>query len=81
MDALFLSVVAQLNGRAVEDAAEGDGLDLPIRHWITEQADARVHGLLCIIARWAEVLCSHSSNLVGMKVDHLESIERERDDV
>lgn len=71
-DALLLPVVAELDGGAVEDAAEGDWLNFPIRHGVAEQADARVHGLLGVEARRTEVLCSHSCNLVGMEVDHLE---------
>lgn len=70
---LLLPVVAELDGGAVKDATEGDRLNLPVRHGVAEQADARVHGLLGVEARWAEVLCSHSCNLVGMKVDHLET--------
>lgn len=71
-DALLLPVVAKLDGGAVEDAAEGDWLNFPIRHRVAEQTDARIHGLLGVEARRTEVLCSHSSNLVGMEVDHLE---------
>ena len=71
-DALLLPVVSELDGRAVEDAAEGDWLNFPVRHGVAEKADARVHGLLGVEARRTEVLCSHSGNLVGMEVDHLE---------
>lgn len=71
-DALLLPVVAELDGGAVEDAAEGDWLNFPVRHRVAEQADARVHGLLAVEARRTEVPCSHSGNLVGMEVDHLE---------
>ena len=71
-DALLLPVVAELDGGAVEHAAEGDGLDFPVRHRVAEQADARVHRLLVVEARRTEVPCSHSGNLVGMEVDHLE---------
>lgn len=71
-DALLLPVVAELDGGAVEDAAEGDRLNFPVRHRVAEQADARVHGLLGVEARRTEVFCSHSSNLVGMEVDHLD---------
>lgn len=71
-DSLLLPVVAELDGGAVEDAAEGDRLDFPVRHGVAEQADARVHGLLGVEARRTEVLCSYSSNLVDMEVDHLE---------
>lgn len=70
--ALLLPVVAKLDGGAVVDAAEGDRLNFPVRHRVAEQADARVHGLLGVEARRTEVSCSHSSNLVGMEVDHLE---------
>lgn len=70
--ALLLPVVAELDGGAVEDAAEGDWLDFPVRHGVAEQADARVHGLLGVEARGTEVFCSHSSDLVGVEVDHLE---------
>lgn len=70
-DALLLPVVAELDGGAVEDAAEGDRLNFPVRHRVAEQANARVHGLLGVEARRTKVLCSHSSNLVGMEVDHL----------
>lgn len=70
-DALLLPVVAELDGGAVKDAAEGDWLHLPVRHRVAEQADARVHGLLGVEARRTEVLCSHGSNLVSMEVDHL----------
>lgn len=59
-DALLLPVVAELDGGAVEDAAEGDGLDFPVRNGVAEQADARVHGLLVVEARRTEVFCSHS---------------------
>lgn len=69
--ALLLPVVSELDGGAVEDAAEGDWLDFPVRHRVAEEADARVHGLLGVEARRAEVFCSHSSNFVGMEVDHL----------
>jgi len=71
-DALLLPVVAELDGGAVEDAAEGDGLDFPVRHGVAEQADAGVHGLLVVEAGRTEVLSSHGRNLVGMEVDHLE---------
>lgn len=71
-EALLLPVVAELDGGAVEDTAEGDRLDFPVRHGVAEQANARVHGLLGVVARRTEVPCSHSSNLVDMKVDHLE---------
>lgn len=71
-DALLLPVVAQLDGGAVKDAAEGDGLDFPVRHRVAEQADARVHGLLAVETRRTEVSRSNSSNLVGVEVDHLE---------
>lgn len=37
---LLLPVVAQLDGGAVEDAAEGDGLDFPVGHGVAEEADA-----------------------------------------
>jgi len=70
-DSLLLPVVAELDGRAVKDTAECDGLNLPVRHGVAEQADARVHGLLGVEARGAEVLCSHSGDLVGMEVNHL----------
>jgi len=70
--ALLLPVVAELDGGAVEDAAEGDRLNFPVRHRVAEQADARVHGLLGVEARRTEVTCSHSSNLVDMEVDHLD---------
>lgn len=71
-DALLLPVVSELDGGTVEDAAEGDWLNFPVRHRVAEQADARVHGLLAVEAGRTEVPCSHSSNLVGMEVDHLE---------
>ncbi|TNN56239.1 hypothetical protein EYF80_033532 [Liparis tanakae] len=71
-DILSLSYVAELDGGAVEDAAEGDGLDFPVRHGVAEQADAGVHGLLVVEAGRTEVLSSHGRNLVGMEVDHLE---------
>lgn len=70
--ALLLPVVAELDGGAVKDAAEGDWLNLPVRHRVAEQADARVHGLLAVEAWRTEVSCPNSSNLVGMEVDHLE---------
>lgn len=71
-DALLLPVVSKLDGRAVEDTAEGDGLDFPVSHRVAEQADAGVHGLLGVEARRTEIFRSHGSNLVGMEVDHLE---------
>lgn len=71
-DALLLPVVSELDGGAVEDAAEGDGLDFPVRHGVAEQADARVHGLLAVETWRTEVSGSHGSNLVGMEVDHLD---------
>lgn len=71
LDALLLPVVSELNGGAVEDAAEGDGLNFPVRHRIAEQANAGVHGLFGVEVRRTEVLCSHSSNLVGVEIDHL----------
>lgn len=75
LDALFLPVVAQLNSRTVKDATEGDRLDLPVRHGVTEQTDARIHGLLGVVAGRAEVICSHTGDLVGMKIDHLKKEE------
>lgn len=70
-DTLLLPVIAKLNGGAVKDTAEGDRLDFPVRHRVAEQTNARVHSLLRVETRGTEVLCSHSSNLVGMEVDHL----------
>lgn len=72
-DALLLPVVAELDGGAVEDAAEGDWLNFPVRHGVAEQADARVHGLLAVEAGRTEVFCPDGSNLVGVEVDHLET--------
>lgn len=69
---LLLPVVAELNGRALEDAAEGDGLDLPVRYRVAEEADAGVHSLLAIESRWAEVFRPNSGDLVDVEVDHLE---------
>lgn len=69
---LLLPVVAELNGRALVDAAECDGLDLPVRYRVAEQADAGIHSLLAIESRWAEVFRSNSCNLVDVEVDHLE---------
>lgn len=71
-DPLLLPVVAELDGGAVEDAAEGDWLHLPVWHGVAEQADARVHGLLGVETRGAEVFGSHGSDLVGMEIDHLQ---------
>lgn len=71
MDPLFLPVVAQLNSGAVKDATEGHGLDLPVRHGVAEQTNARIHGLLGVEAGRAEVFCSHRGYLVGVKIDHL----------
>lgn len=68
---LFLPVVAQLNSGTVKDAAEGDGLNLPVWHRVAEQTDAGIHGLLGVVAGRAEVICSHTGYLVGMKIDHL----------
>ena len=70
--ALLLPVVAELDGGAVKDAAEGDWLNFPVRHGVAEQADAGVHGLLAVEAGRTEVPCSHSRDLVGVEVDHLE---------
>lgn len=69
---LLLPVVSQLDSGAVEDAAEGDRLNLPVRDGVAEQADAGVHGLLGVEARRAEVLRPHSGDFVGVEVDHLE---------
>ena len=70
--ALLLPVVAELDGGAVEDAAEGDWLNFPVGHGVAEEADAGVHGLLAVEAGRAEVACSHGGDLVGVEVDHLE---------
>lgn len=72
---LLLPVVAELDGGALEDAAECDGLDLPVRYWVAEQADARVHGLLAVESRGAEVFRPDGRNLVDVEVDHLERSE------
>lgn len=69
---LLLPVVAELNGRALEHAAECDGLDLPVRYWVAEQADAGVHSLLAVESWWAEVFCPDGGDLVDVEVDHLE---------
>lgn len=69
---LLLPVVAELDGRALEDAAESDGLDLPVRYWIAEKADAGVHSLLAIESWWAEVFRPDGGDLVDVEVDHLE---------
>lgn len=68
---LFLPVVAQLNSRTVEDAAEGDGLDLPIRNGVAEQTNAGIHGLLGVKAGRAEVFRSHIGYFVRVKIDDL----------
>ena len=70
--ALLLPVVAELDGGAVEDAAEGDWLNFPVGHRVAEEADAGVHGLLAVEAGRTEVACSHGGDLVGVEVDHLE---------
>lgn len=70
--ALLLPVVAELDGGAVEDAAEGDWLNFPVGHGVAEEADAGVHSLLAVEARRTEVACSHGGDLVGVEVDHLE---------
>lgn len=75
LDALFLPVVAQLDGGAIEDAAEGDWLDLPVRNGVAEQADAGIHGLLHVEVRGAEILCSDSVDLVVVEIDHLETVK------
>lgn len=71
-DHLFLPVVAELDGGAVKDAAEGDWLNFPVGHGVAEQADAGVHGLLAVETWRTEVSCSDRSDLVGMEVDHLQ---------
>lgn len=71
--ALLLPVVAQLDGGAVEDATESDWLHFPVGNGVAEEADARVHGLLCIEAGGAEILRSHRGNLVDVEVDHLQA--------
>lgn len=70
--ALLLPVVAELDGGAVEDTAEGDWLNFPVGHGVAEEADAGVHSLLAVEARRTEVACSHGGDLVGVEVDHLE---------
>lgn len=72
---LLLPVVAELDGGALEDAAEGDGLDLPVRYRVAEQADAGVHGLLAVEPRGAEVFRPNGGDLVDVEVDHLERSE------
>lgn len=74
MDNLLLPIVAQLNGRAIKDTTEGDWLNLPVRHRVAKETDARVHSFLRVVAWRAEVFCSHRSNLVGMKIDYLAKI-------
>lgn len=69
--ALLLPVVAELDGGTLEDTAEGDWLDLPVRHGVAEQADAGVHGLLAVNARRTEVSGADGGDLVDMEVDHL----------
>lgn len=69
--ALLLPVIAELDGRTLEDTTEGNWLDFPVRHRVAEQADARVHRLLAVDARRTEVLGANSSDLVGVEVDHL----------
>lgn len=68
---LFLPVVAQLDGGAIEDAAEGDGGHLPVGHGIAEQTDARVHGFLSVVGGGTEVFGPHRCNLVAMEIDYL----------
>lgn len=70
-DLLLLPVVAQLDGGAVEDAAEGDWLDLPVCHGVAKEADSGVHSLLSVVAWRAEVFRSHSCDLVVMEIDYL----------
>lgn len=72
---LLLPVVAELDGGALVDAAEGDRLDLPVRYRVAEQADAGVHGLLAVESRGAEVFRPNSGDLVDVEVDHLERSE------
>lgn len=69
---LLLPVVAELDGGAVEDAAEGDRLHLPVRYGVAEQADAGVHGLLAVESRRTEVFRADGGDLVDVEVDHLE---------
>lgn len=69
---LLLPVVAKLDGGALVDAAEGDGLDLPVRYRVAEQADAGVHGLLAVDPWWTEVFRSDGGDLVDVEVDHLQ---------
>lgn len=69
--ALLLPVVAELDGRTLEDAAEGGWLDFPVRHGVAEQADARVHGLLAVDAGRTEVSGADGGDLVDVEVDHL----------
>ena len=68
---LLLPVVSELDGGAVEDAAEGDGLDLPVGDGVAEQADAGVHGLLVVEGGWTEVFRADGGDLVGMEIHHL----------
>lgn len=55
------------------DAAESRGLDLPVLHWVAEEAHARVAGLFGVVAKRAKVVDANGSNFVVMKVDHLKS--------
>lgn len=68
---LLLPVVAELDGGTLEDTAEGDWLNFPVRHGVAEQADARVHGLLAVDAWRTEVSSADSGDLVDVEVDHL----------
>lgn len=68
---LLLPVVAELDGGTLEDTAEGDWLNFPVRHGVAEQADARVHGLLAVDAWRTEVSGADGGDLVDVEVDHL----------
>lgn len=69
--ALLLPVIAELDGRTLEDTTEGNWLDFPVGHRVAEQADARVHGLLAVDAWRTEVSSANGSDLIDVEVDHL----------